>query len=466
MKIERIVEDRRTKAIMERLFKFGRFETRLVEALEREQQSTALECGEGGGGALCLALNAITSNAVADYFVFESLIENNEAHVGGGMYATVTDSAFWNANSALQGRCSSDKLYDPCRAFRFINVTVRDNTASEAAGGIFINKPHALGLKCALNDPGVPLIDAVDKKRVNVESRELCAVINHNSVGKGGFGNNIATEVNRLFIDKTSKIISNHTSGARLLPTCPNCLEDRINGISIRVEDVFGQVITSGTPDANLAVNIISHNVLGDRRYNAINGIINLNNTLGIGIGKTELVVGIEAIRDPQLATELTFSTRECYPGEEIGDIECNICPPLQYAFDPNPPGCLPCEENAVCTGGAVLVPLDGYWHSSPFSPRFHECIVKKACVYEGRVDRLAAFYADRSELHRELKEFRDAMERLEYHGFESYDQCAKGYTGILCGACSKGYGHIAGGKIRSSQFNPFSLFRGVCKVS
>lgn len=86
-----------------------------------------------------------------------------------------------------------------------------------------------------------------------------------------------------------------------------------------------------------------------------------------------------------------TLSIRHCYIGEHNiteGKI-CSACQPGFYGFDPAIP-CQACKIQANCSGGASLVPKNGYWHSTPFSPQFHECLVRTACTYEGREADLA----------------------------------------------------------------------------
>jgi hypothetical protein len=72
-----------------------------------------------------------------------------------------------------------------------------------------------------------------------------------------------------------------------------------------------------------------------------------------------------------------------------------------QYSFDPASTTCDVCPPNADCTTsngsvtrttvvpgcappdvpvGAILVPLPGYWHSSPRSPQIHACPFPPAC--------------------------------------------------------------------------------------
>ena len=215
----------------------------------------------------------------------------------------------------------------------------------------------------------------------------------------------------------------------------------------IEVRDYFGQVITDGILASGLAVNLISDNILGERRYTAERGIININNTQGIGIGVSGAILRIQAVQNPLLAAEIEFSMRSCFPGEDVGDIECLPCRPLQYTIHPLPQGCLPCEDGAVCTGGAALVPVDGKWHSTPFSPQLHDCIIREACSYVNRTEVLSAFYADRHLMDETVRAFNESIELGEKPDFPLYNQCSEGYTGILCGSCAPGYGRFAGGE-------------------
>ncbi|GLI63810.1 hypothetical protein VaNZ11_006907 [Volvox africanus] len=44
------------------------------------------------------------------------------------------------------------------------------------------------------------------------------------------------------------------------------------------------------------------------------------------------------------------------------------------------PSCCQACPTNAICPGGALLLPAPGYWHSAPNSPRMHRCPQPAAC--------------------------------------------------------------------------------------
>lgn len=60
---------------------------------------------------------------------------------------------------------------------------------------------------------------------------------------------------------------------------------------------------------------------------------------------------------------------------------QCLLCPASQYSFQPNKTECnTPCPPNANCTGGANMVPLEGYWVSAADSDSIVACPNSEAC--------------------------------------------------------------------------------------
>ena len=171
-----------------------------------------------------------------------------------------------------------------------------------------------------------------------------------------------------------------------------------------------------------------------------------MNNTLGIGIGSTSEII----FRSGGLKTNLTFSTRECFPGEIEASNECQLCQTDQYSFNTSSI-CSDCENRAKCSGGSSLVPIDGYWHSTPFSPQFHECIIKEACKRTDRETVLRAYYEDNDKISAEIATLNAYISNdggtTQRPSYDDYIQCSDGYSGILCGSCEAGYGHSAGGE-------------------
>ena len=227
------------------------------------------------------------------------------------------------------------------------------------------------------------------------------------------------------------------------------CADDSLNGtcpgdIVVSIKDAFNQTITCGIQDASLELSIVSDNVAGSVHYSADNGKAIINDTQARGIG-VDANVTIQSALDPRIQIKANFSTRRCRPGEfESGQL-CQKCPTESYGFFPPLRQCQPCEEGAICRGEASLVPLDGYWHSTPFSPQFHPCIMRSSCTYRGRREQLEAFYNDSTLLETELLKVKGHVYEtgdFEELQFPSYEQCAPGFEGPLCGSCSSGYGH------------------------
>ena len=83
-----------------------------------------------------------------------------------------------------------------------------------------------------------------------------------------------------------------------------------------------------------------------------------------------------------------------CSNGSVLQGDLCTYCTAPQYSFDPRGSNQShqcdePCPENAQCSGGPVMVPLAGFWMSSPFSDSIVTCPYGAACV--GSNDALTA---------------------------------------------------------------------------
>lgn len=67
---------------------------------------------------------------------------------------------------------------------------------------------------------------------------------------------------------------------------------------------------------------------------------------------------------------------RDCLPGEYTTQPRRDLCvacnDSVSYTFNPANATCDACPDNANCTAalGRTMVPLPGYWHSSPLLPQ------------------------------------------------------------------------------------------------
>jgi hypothetical protein len=64
----------------------------------------------------------------------------------------------------------------------------------------------------------------------------------------------------------------------------------------------------------------------------------------------------------------------------------------LSLSWDPLIGKCSPCPANANCSGGALVTPRAGYFHSGLYSFQFHRCLSAGACDYAGRDERLMEY--------------------------------------------------------------------------
>jgi hypothetical protein len=70
----------------------------------------------------------------------------------------------------------------------------------------------------------------------------------------------------------------------------------------------------------------------------------------------------------------VTVNIGKCPKGHVTGgrDDTCNKCPLGLFSFNPRDPQCSVCGANAVCPGGAVVWPAEGFWNSAPQSVEMH----------------------------------------------------------------------------------------------
>lgn len=95
----------------------------------------------------------------------------------------------------------------------------------------------------------------------------------------------------------------------------------------------------------------------------------------------------------------------DCELGEVMPGRICEKCPSNMYSLNMSNRVCDICPSHAVCTGGDVVLPMEGFWHSSKYSTQMHKCPKVGACLTNGT--------------------------------------CLAGHQGNLCGTCLKGYGKV-----------------------
>eukprot|EP00877_Chromochloris_zofingiensis_P011015 jgi/Chrzof1/6167/Cz17g14020.t1 len=139
------------------------------------------------------------------------------------------------------------------------------------------------------------------------------------------------------------------------------------------------------------------------------------NNTadLGGGIYKDSALSAINDADARQAATDNTaffgadLVTSQCIMGEVFKGKWCERCGSNLYSLSTNNTRCDICPAHANCTGGDVILPEKGYWHSSKHSTQIHRCPNANACSQREDLDNTTIDW-----------------------------QCAQGHSGNLCGKC------------------------------
>ncbi|GMH40356.1 hypothetical protein BSKO_08260 [Bryopsis sp. KO-2023] len=372
--------------------------------------------GAGCGGAMCLDLlsGGLGSGGI-QVAVQSSVFERNRGSIGGAMMI-VTAGDGWTAECPPLQNMPLGII--GCRSIRFENSTFDSNRASGAGGAIFTSDARRIWLADP-SKPSLPKFSIFDKPKA-FTSPPWCI---GNEVAGKGFGKHVATEVAEMMLDMEGKreedfIVENHASG------------EHLPEIRLSVFDGLNQLMTAGIPSARIAVDVVSDVVVGESLSEAKDGKVKFQNILAIALPGNHSMsfVGPEGFNIPAIDTEM--SIRDCYTGEERQKQKgiCRKCPDGFYSFLPEEI-CRPCPKHGSCPGGAALIPVDGYWHSTPFSPHLHECLIHEACAYDMRNLTLLSFYTT------------DIVPSANFLPNDNHTQCGLGYRGILCGSCDDGFG-------------------------
>ncbi|CAD7700049.1 unnamed protein product [Ostreobium quekettii] len=406
-------------------------------------------CSPGGGGAICLALTRAPERGTMNIVIMDTDFTANSASTGGAMLVATDKNSVWVPPSECTARKAGANALAPvpCRGLGMTNVRFTDNSAAYAGGAVFASDPENIWVNEDDREEFMQL------STIDVNS------ITMNTKGTEGFGPNVASTARELKfssnLTENGFLVEGHLAG-KLLPA-----------IVVDVQDAFDQRISAGVTDAHIKVTASGDCaggmdcISGQRTADALNGIVVFDSIrVNAPPGNYSLVLSASDLE----RVTVPFSIRDCIPGE-FNVSSQNICDPCatdEYSFLPTVP-CRDCDSDALCAGGSSLVPQDGFWHSSPFSIQFHQCLVEEACklapdvVIVGkrnqsmttRSDILADFYTNLT-----LKEVELALQTGRVYSNEEYRQCEKGYMGILCGSCEPEYGHLPGGECVPCNFS------------
>ncbi|OMJ88200.1 hypothetical protein SteCoe_9934 [Stentor coeruleus] len=211
------------------------------------------------------------------------------------------------------------------------------------------------------------------------------------------FGIDKATSIESLeYANKINNVIP-----GKVIPQCLIfILKDYYNQT---ISDDNSSVITLSNGDKDA-----TSSIYGNDLKRAINGQFKFCNFIVYGApgSKAEIKAELFTSRSGLLAllsvtVELLLS--ECKLGEVVTNNknECIACEEGFYSFFNNETSCHKCPADATCSGNE-LIPVKGFWHSSPSSTSIFPCINADACSSNGT--------------------------------------CFESYTGNLCAVCEKGY--------------------------
>lgn len=202
--------------------------------------------------------------------------------------------------------------------------------------------------------------------------------------------------------------------------------------IIIYLLDTYGNIVTSDTT-SDISIKGQSypesdesslHSISGDTIFKSQNGVYTITNFVPLGPPdsnmtmiitasgiETSFVLGDDAYENQ---ASIFINLRDCIDGEQKSSSACILCPKEQYTLESDT-YCKDCPIGATCNGGDSIVPNSGYWRPSNKSEIVYKCSISEACP----------------------------------GGNETFDnsQCSKGYIGILCQSCEKGYSRDSSGK-------------------
>ncbi|GIL57789.1 hypothetical protein Vafri_12932 [Volvox africanus] len=242
--------------------------------------------------------------------------------------------------------------------------------------------------------------------------------------------------------------------------------------VEVHIFDHYGQKVTLSMVDSpsSVLVTCTSLNALGQKAAEAVNGIANFTQLRvrdRVDMMYSLAFTARTAIRE-MWEVAVNIGIRPCRINEELlatGDV-CAPCMEGFYAIPVqrtipsstevsstartatsqpssgvggNRTSCMSCPEGATCSSrhlGGVIVPRDGYWHSSPWSDNIMKCQYEDACMYTSRISDLAEFQT--RHVNGEANGTANASEK--YRAME----CATGYKGNLCASCEEGYGRTS----------------------
>jgi hypothetical protein len=364
-----------------------------------------------------------TSLSDASLLISGCSFTNNTAPIGGAVQADsvkleVKDSTFTrnSANSSNGGAMSLSCLLSINCVFKVSGSSFTQNTA-EVNGGALAwahNQPILSANSFTYNKAkyGADLasfpmkLSAVDEYGELVEARRLSEYIWIAS------GQNLPEPVRIALVDHYGQVVRTDNSSAAEM-SAENSIEVTLTGqTKVSAEDgifVFDSLVVSATPGTSISLSVETSSI-------DVKGA----SSRGEGEGYSSTL-------------QLNFETRLCQSGEALVKKDCLVCKEGTYSLTPDQP-CTDCPSEAICYGNMTMAPKAGYWRSNIYTDTFYACPNTDACVKPSSSGSLSLI-----------------------------GECAKGYQGNMCHACSSGYSRSSENKCGTCPDISINALRLAC---
>ncbi|GAX73318.1 hypothetical protein CEUSTIGMA_g772.t1 [Chlamydomonas eustigma] len=387
-----------------------------------QTQVSTMNCGRdlsGGGGAVCVAIQgAVVFN--------DCLFKSNFATNGGGIWVYRT------CNPSTDATCGSVSLLAPT----FLNNTARGG----GGGGIYTYDSSEVTYTCP---------SSTANSSLGGLNMGCISWLGNNAT----YGPLVATTaVSLSVVTPASSNVSDYNSDSSL-------------PVLIAVKDAFNQTITGGSMESSASFSCTGVTT-APSGITVVSSSAGLASYTGLALRATPgtyllsfselhpntfLNFSVSGTYHTLQPVSIQVNIRNCLVGE-ITTLQhdlCTYCAGDTYSFNPANISCDKCDtsletcdfnKSATNTIGSILVPLNGNWHSSPWSPQVQSCPLADACSYDARQSDILAFQD--ALYYGTITVFSNGT-LVNATAAAAYQelQCAPGYQGILCSDCQPMYG-------------------------
>jgi hypothetical protein len=358
------------------------------------------------GGAAVMLVDQ-TSLSDASFLISGCSFTNNRGTVGGAVQADsvkleVKDSTFTlNSADTFNGGAMSLSclLYTNC-VFKVSGSSFTQNTAEVNGGALaWANNQPTLSTnsfadnkaKYGADVASFPMkLGAVNKEGELIEDRRLSEYIGIAS------GQNLPEPVRIALVDHYGQVVRTDNSSEGEI-SGGNSKEVTLTGqTKVSSDDgifVFDSFVISATPGTSISLSVQTSSI-------DVKGA----DSRGEGEGYSATL-------------QLNFETRLCQSGEALVNKDCLVCQEGTYSLTPDQ-ACTDCPSEAICYGNMTMSPKAGYWRSNIYTDTFYPCPNTDACLKPSSSGSLSLI-----------------------------GECAKGYQGNMCHACSSGYSRSSDNK-------------------